>query len=37
MVMFDEPKGYIKIDCRYSEISPDISPDIRELCRKLKK
>lgn len=35
-VMLDKPKGYIKIDCQMAEISPDIDPSIKELCRKLK-
>ena len=35
-VMFAEDTRYLKIDCRYSEISPDISPDIKEMCRKMR-
>jgi hypothetical protein len=30
----NQEKRTIRIDCTWSEISPDFTPEIRELCRK---
>lgn len=35
VLIITEPKS-VKIDCRLAEISPDYSPNIKEMCRKLK-